>query len=362
MSKKKVLITGVTGYLGSHIANILLKTHPNIAIIGTTKSSKNAQRMLQFKQSLGIHQSQVTLMDRDMNEGKECFSDLVRDVDYVFHTAAPLFTSSKLADNQDGIKRYIEATQTLVEESVKNKVKKVVYTGSATSVVGENPVKDEGFIYKDPYFWVDPKAINKPNEKAKILAEKVCWTAIKRQDSTVPDGHPKTTFISLLPYFMVGPPQYIDLINTNSSCIAINSILTNAQYGFPEIQLPISDVRDVAQAHIQAVTLDSMRHVNGRYLVSSESLWFSEILKVLKEDQKAMGLKIKTRIIGNIILGLGKLVNPEIKKLDPFLNQAIKLDGEAFMRDMGIKERDIRLSIKEMASQIVKLKEAEKNK
>jgi hypothetical protein len=49
-------------------------------------------------------------------------------------------------------------------------------------------VKDEGFVYRDPYFWVDAKSINKPNEKAKILAEKVCWIQIKRQDSTVPDG------------------------------------------------------------------------------------------------------------------------------------------------------------------------------
>jgi hypothetical protein len=48
--------------------------------------------------------------------------------------------------------------------------------------------------------------------------------------------------------------------------------------------LPISDVRDVAEAHVKAITLDSLKHANGRYLVSSESLWFSEILKILKED------------------------------------------------------------------------------
>lgn len=111
-------------------------------------------------------------------------------------------------------------------------------------------MKDKDFIYKDPYLWVDSKAINKPNEKAKILAEKVCWTIIKRQDSTVPENQPKTSLMSFLPYFMVGPPLYKDLINTNSSCQAINSVLTNAQYGFPEIQLPTCDVRDVAKAHV----------------------------------------------------------------------------------------------------------------
>lgn len=102
-------------------------------------------------------------------------------------------------------------------------------------MIGQFPVKDEGFIYHDPYTWVEPKTITKPNEKAKILAEKVCWNSIKKQDHTLPETAFKTSFVSLLPYFMVGPPLYKDLIQTNSSCSAINSILTNSQYGFPEI-------------------------------------------------------------------------------------------------------------------------------
>ncbi len=53
-------------------------------------------------------------------------------------------------------------------------------TGSATSVVGQFPVKDKDFVYSDAYGWVDTKAINRPNEKSKILAEKVAWNTIKR--------------------------------------------------------------------------------------------------------------------------------------------------------------------------------------
>ena len=80
-----------------------------------------------------------------------------------------------MKDCDEGIRKYIESTQALVEGCVKNKVKKVIFTGSATSVIGHFPVKDEGFVYNDAYTWVDAKSINKPNEKAKILAEKVCW-------------------------------------------------------------------------------------------------------------------------------------------------------------------------------------------
>ncbi len=66
-----------------------------------------------------------------------------------------------------------------------------MFTGSATSVIGHFPVKEPGFVYKDPYYWVDLKSINKPNEKAKILSEKVCWNAIKKQDVSL--GHPENS-------------------------------------------------------------------------------------------------------------------------------------------------------------------------
>lgn len=117
-----------------------------------------------------------------MISGKECFTknNILNGVDFVFHTAAPFMANPSLRENDDIIRKYIEATQALVEASVTSRVQKIVFTGSASSVVGQFPVNEPGFVYSDPYNWVDAKAINKPNEKAKILAEKVCWNAIKK--------------------------------------------------------------------------------------------------------------------------------------------------------------------------------------
>lgn len=111
-------------------------------------------------------------------------------------------------------------------------------------------------------------------------------------------------------------------------------------------------MRDIAQAHLSSITLDSLKNVNARFLSSSESLWFSDILKTLKEDQKELGVKIKTRILGSFALTLGRLINPEISHLMPFVDQPLLLDGEPFASAMGINPRDVRLSLKEMALQI----------
>lgn len=61
---------------------------------------------------------------------------MMNGIDYVFHTAAPFMLSPSLRENDEAIRKYIEATQTLVETAVTCKVKKVVFTGSASSVVG----------------------------------------------------------------------------------------------------------------------------------------------------------------------------------------------------------------------------------
>ena len=73
--------------------------------------------------------------------------------------------------------------------------------------------------------------------------------------------------------------------------------------------------------------MDSLRDVNARFLVASESLWFSEIIKALKDDEKNLGVKIKTKILGNLILTIGKIINPEIKHIMPFINTPLQLDG-----------------------------------
>lgn len=67
-----------------------------------------------------------------------------------------------------------------MEEAVKQRVKKVVYTGAATSVVGEVPSQENGFVYRDNYHQVDAKLLTQPNEKAKFLAERVSWLTIKK--------------------------------------------------------------------------------------------------------------------------------------------------------------------------------------
>ena len=148
---------------------------------------------------------------------------------------------------------------------------------------------------------------------------------------------------------MIGPPLYREIALKNSSCDGIRAILYNSQYGFPQISLPMVDVRDVAEAHINAIMSDKFKNVNARFLVAAKSLWFKDIIRVLKEDEKIHGKKIKTKILGRFTMTLGSVINPQLKNLLPFVDHELLIDGSLMASELGISYRDVEESLREMA-------------
>jgi|LauGreDrversion4_2_1035121.scaffolds.fasta_scaffold110852_1 hypothetical protein len=65
--------------------------------------------------------------------------------------------------------------------------------------------------------------------------------------------------------------------------------------------LPIIDVRDAAHAHVMMIT-DKKFDSNGRHFLAERSMWFSEIIELLKDNNKAMNNKkrIRTRVLGKM--------------------------------------------------------------
>lgn len=49
-------------------------------------------------------------------------------------------------------------------------------TGAATSVIGDTPLL-EG-IYRESNEWANEKEVHRPNERAKLLAERICWDEV----------------------------------------------------------------------------------------------------------------------------------------------------------------------------------------
>lgn len=86
--------------------------------------------------------------------------------------------------------------------------------------------------------------------------------------------------------------------------------------------MPIVDVRDLSAAHILCLNDPIIGGFNGRYMMATQSLWFSEIIQALRARRGELGLgRIKTRKIGQLGIWFAALViNPSIKEILPFVN------------------------------------------
>jgi len=185
-----------------------------------------------------------------------------------------------LNSNLNEVNGYLESTKLLIDGVIEqNAVKKFVLTGSASSVVGPNPEQGKDHVYSDVTAFVDESIVNKPNDRAKLLAEKYCWGKVTKYQNANPNH--TLTMSAILPYFMVGPPLYHDLILTNSSCKQIQSILKNELPIYPNVSLPTVDVRDVASAHIMAALSANFASRNDRFFLSARSLWFKDMISTL---------------------------------------------------------------------------------
>ena len=114
--------------------------------------------------------------------------------------------------------------------------------------------------------------------------------------------------------------------------------------------MPAVDVRDVAEAHIFAA-LD-LKGRNDRFLIAKESVWYKDIIQILKDNQDKIGYqnKLKNREIGYFTLKIGSLFYPDLKYLLAFLNKKIEIVSAEEL----ILTHDIEASIVEMASKIIK--------
>ena len=160
----KVLITGVAGFVGSHLAEKLLSE--NYDVVGIDKFLDNYPR--RFKQkNLGsfLKHPNFKFLEEDLLQVN--LGELLKDVSYVFHLAAQPGVRSSWGDEFiEYSQNNIMATQLLLEAGKESRVKKIVYA-SSSSVYGDTddlPMREEGNTRP-----VSPYGVSK------LAAEHLCY-------------------------------------------------------------------------------------------------------------------------------------------------------------------------------------------
>ncbi|KAJ4969631.1 hypothetical protein NE237_002730 [Protea cynaroides] len=275
---KTVCVTGASGYIASWLVKLLLaKGYTVKASVRDPNDPKKTEHLLALdgaKERLHLFKANL------LEEGS--FDSLVDGCECVFHTASPV--NLTLKDPQgEIIDPAVKGTLNVLGSCAKApSVKRVVLTSSTAAVVLNRKPRTPDVIVDETWF-SDPefcKEIQAPEGwyfLSKTLAEEAAWKFAKEKGLDM---------ITINPGVVIGPLLQPTL---NTSVELILNLVNGAQT-FPNVTCEWVDVKDVANAHIQAFEIPS---ANGRYILASRVAHYSQIVKTLRELYPTLNLPEK---------------------------------------------------------------------
>jgi GDP-mannose 4,6-dehydratase len=151
------LITGITGMVGSHLADYLFD-HTNWNVVGMTRWRSPLDNLSRHMNEINSDKSRIKLTYGDLNDSFSLMR-VVRETkpDYIFHLAAQSFPRTSFDGPLDTLQTNVVGTAALLEAIRLNAPKAIVHVCSSSEVFGRVPAdrvpidENEGFHPASPY-------------------------------------------------------------------------------------------------------------------------------------------------------------------------------------------------------------------
>lgn len=156
----RVLITGLTGFVGSHLAEYILANHPETELFGIKRwrSPKDNVRQLLNNPKLKVYDCDL----RDLGSLIRVFGEVKPDI--IFHLAAQSFVTTSFMAPVDTLECNISGTANLLEAIRILKLDPVVHICSSSEVYGQVTKADLPIRETCPLRPVSPYAVSKVGE------------------------------------------------------------------------------------------------------------------------------------------------------------------------------------------------------
>ncbi len=335
----RTLISGATGFIASHtVEKLLAEGHE---VVGTVRDPSDAEKT-EFLRKLPGAAERLTLVAANLNDPR-AFADYTGDADYVIHAASPYVLTVKDAQ-RDLVDPAVNGTLSMLRACATSKrIKRVVVTSSVAAITDE---PDTSQIL-DEADWNDRSTLSRnPYYYSKVCAERAAWKFAE-------DANPGWDLVVINPFTVIGPSKSVSL-NTSNQVIAD---LLNGKYpAIMDLTLGLVDVRDVAEAHVQALASDRAK---GRYICAHDLRTVRQIAGLLKssgfDNARLPSLGLDTRL-GSALIHLAAWLQPSGVRtyLHSHLGRVPRFDNSKIREHLGVTFRDLDRSIVETAEDLVR--------
>lgn len=250
-----VLVTGGSGYLGTRVITDLLQQ--GTAVRTTVRSRASEPALREAVRRGGADDAGLELVVASLTED-DGWATAASGVSGVYHLASPMTHATEdpelvVTPARDGALRVLRAARDAG-------VPRVVLT-SSFAAIGYSPkeLNADGSREYDENDWTDPGMAGLPAyPRSKVVAERAAWDFIEKEGDD-------TQLVVLNPTWIAGPALTSD---GRSSLQAFAAMLGGHMPVAPRQRFGIADVRDVAAAHLAAMTTPDA--AGKRYLLLAD--------------------------------------------------------------------------------------------
>jgi nucleoside-diphosphate-sugar epimerase len=291
----RVLVTGISGFIASHVALALL--YAGYTVRGSLRDPGRAGPVAAMLARAGADTGRLEFVRLDL-EDDSGWREAARGCRFVQHIASPISTRIPRR-REEMIVPAVEGTRRAIAAALETQVERIVMTSSASAVAyGHPPDRTE------PYTDADWSRLAggelDPYSESKTLAELEAWTLMEEVGR-------RHDFVAVNPTVVLGPLLGDDV---GVSPVIIERLLGGVPV-IPRMSLNFVDVRDVAALQLAAMV--HPRAGGRRYLASAAPVTARELVEGLRGAFPAFSRRLPRVDAPDWAVRLYALVNPEAR-------------------------------------------------
>lgn len=324
MTSQNILVTGGTGYIAGHIILQLLDSGHHVRTTIRDRGREAAVRTA-FREAGATNDDQLEVVEADLLSDAR-WADAVDGVDSVIHVASPV-PAGPIAHEDDVIVPAREGTLRVLRAARDAGMRRVVQTSAFHAVGFGHPPLDRAFT-EDDWSVIDGPGMDVYG-RSKVLAERAAWDFVSTQGGDM-------QLTTLLPVAVVGPVIGSRVSGANN---LIRPIVGGQLPGYPDFAAPFVDVRDVAEAHIAAITA---RGAGGeRFLLSAQqsAVPLAEVGDALRDGLGERGRKVPPGSMSDAEVRAAAESTPALRLMVAELGYRKQVSSDKARRVLGFSPR-----------------------
>lgn len=307
----RVLLTGISGFLGGHIALQLLAQ--GYTVRGSVRSLDKAEKVRKTLAAHGADTSRLEFVALDLLADKG-WDKAVEGTRYVQHVASP-FVLEMPRDRNDLIRPAVEGTRRAVTAAFAAGVERIVVTSSTAAITYGHADQSKPFTVADWTNTDNPRVTAYP--ESKLRAEREAWAIAEAYGS-------RDRLATINPGAILGPLLDEDV---GTSGILVQRLLNGSIPAAPRFSLSIVDVRDVAAAQLAAMTTPEAG--GKRHILSDREMSMFEIATALRAALPQAASRAPRFELPNWVVRLMGLFDPQIASNTAELGHVRRVDGSS---------------------------------